>query len=66
MCAMRNVQPGQTPASGNELGAKESESHLSRVLTFRACSFEMSKNDDTFKLTFSWRFQCLVMAYFSR
>ena len=32
--AMGNVQPSQTPASGNEVGAKESESHLVRVLTF--------------------------------
>ena len=58
MSAMRNVQPGQTPASGNELGAKESESHLGRVLTFpAACICEMSKNDYTFKLTFSCRFR---------
>ena len=57
MSAMGNVQPGQTPASGNELGAKESESHLGRVLTFPACICEMSKNDYTFKLTFSWHFR---------
>ena len=57
MSALRNVQPGQTPASGNELGAKESESHLGPFLTFPACICEMSKNDYTFKLTFSWRFR---------
>ena len=28
MSAVGNVQPGQTPASGNEHGAKENESHF--------------------------------------
>ena len=32
--AMGNVQPSQTPASGNELGAKESESHFRSVFDF--------------------------------